>query len=387
MCSVRIKLSYETVRRLPKLDNSSLFSKIEQDIITGMDSAVSGSPEDQFIQEAIEFYRYWLSSRPSNDLGPDTQALLMIFSETPDIDWGFTYHPNIPTVKVFRKGGTLSEGVVVCNQNFRVILKIHDILTVDNAYLFIDENLSSNHTFVLAKFGQQKMQIHRQGQEIEEWIYEPEEITVKNDDISLTPETLDEDLSRFHHEYLSTSTAIAARNMWEVKSGKTRSTLKTQPERHVQSFLLTYLKSSYRRSGVFINEEINNQGGRTDIIVERETSPGSRQKVNTVIELKVLSSAKSFEANSAWAISGIDQAKNYANAETDACFACLYDARRNKQAMPELKPHAKQKGVRLGEYPMQVPADRPKQKTTKAAAVKKAPIPKNKKAVSGRKSK
>lgn len=348
------------------MDSHSPFTKNEQDRISDMDSAVSGSAEDQFIQESFEFYRYWLSSRTSNDLGPDTQALLLIFAETPEIDWGFTCQPKIVPTKAYRKAGTLSEGVAVCNQNFKIILKLYDSLTVDEAYQFVEESLSASHTFVLGKFGQKKMQIHRSGQEIEEWLHKPEEITIKNDDVSLTPKMLDDDLSRFHHEYLSTSMAIAARNMWEVKKGEKQFSLRTQPERHVQSFLLTYLKGSYRKSGVFINEEVNNQGGRTDIVVERETFPGSNQKVNTVIELKVLSSAKSFEANSAWAISGIDQAKGYANSETDACFACLYDARRDKQAMPDLKPHAEQNGVRLGEYSMQVPAD-PKPKATKPA--------------------
>ncbi len=362
---MRIRLSCETARRWPKLDKPSLFTTNEQKEISNMDSAISGSAEEQFIQESFEFYRYWLSSRPSNDLGPDTQALLLIFAETPEIDWGFEYQPEVHPVKVYRAAGTLNQGIVICNQNFKTIIKICGTLTVDDAYPFIEEHLSASHTFVLGKFGQKKMQLHRPGQDIEDWLHKPEEITIKNDDVSLTPEMLDEDLSKFHHEYLSTSMAIAARNMWEVKKGDKQFSLRTQPERHVQSFLLTYLKGSYRKSGIFINEEVNNQGGRTDIVVERETLPGSKQKVNTVIELKVLSSTKSLEANTNWAISGIDQAKGYANAETDACFACLYDARHNKQAMPELKPHAEQQDVRLGEYSMQVPAD-PKPKAAQA---------------------
>ncbi|NHN69937.1 PD-(D/E)XK nuclease superfamily protein [Pseudomonas sp. NFACC09-4] len=371
------------------MDNPSPFTEKEQEKISDMGSAVSGSAEEQFIQESFEFYRYWLSSRPSDDLGPDTQALLLIFAETPEIDWGFTYQPKAAPVKVYRMAGTLSEGVVVCNQNFKIILKLCNTLTVDEAYPFIEENLSASHTFVLGKFGQNKMQIHRSGQNIEEWFYKPEEITIKNDDTSLTPDMIDDDLSKFHHEYLSTSMAIAARNMWELKKGATQFSLRTQPERHVQSFLLTYLKGAYRRSGVFINEEVNNQGGRTDIVVERETLPGSKQKVNTVIELKVLSSAKSLEGNRDWAISGIDQAKGYANAETDACFACLYDARRDKQTMPELKPHAEQQGVRLGEYSMRVPTDpKPKAaKPAKAPSTKKAATTRIRKPASGAKAK
>ncbi|MGO2767021.1 PD-(D/E)XK nuclease domain-containing protein [Pseudomonas taetrolens] len=386
---MHIKLSYVIVQRWLELNTHSPFTKKEQDTISEMDSAVSGSAEEQFIQESFEFYRYWLSSRPSNDLGPDTQALLLIFAEAPEIDWGFTYQPNAAPVKAYRMAGTLSEGVVVCNQNFRTILKLCGALTVDEAYPFIEENLSAANTFVLGKFGQKKMQIHRSGQEIEEWFHKPEEVTIKNDDISLTPEMLADDLTNFHREYLSTSMAIAARNMWEVKTNEKRFSLRTQPERHVQSFLLTYLKGSYRKSGVFINEEINNQGGRTDIVIERETLPGSKQKVNTVIELKILSSAKSLQANCDWAISGINQAKGYANSETDACFACLYDARHDKQDMPELKPHADKQDVRLGEYSMQVPADPVPKKVNpvNTTPTKKAALPKAKKTASGSKGK
>lgn len=371
---MHIKLFCEIARRCLKLDIKSPFSESESKKIVDMESAVSGSAEEQFIQESFELYRYWLSSRPSNDIGPDTQALLLIFAEAPEVDWGFTYQPDVAPVKVFRMAGTLNEGVVVCNQNFRTILKLCKNLTVDEAYQFVEENLSAFHTFVLGKFGQKKMQIHRAGQDIEEWFHRPEEVIIRNDDVTLTPEMLEEDLSRFHHEYLSTSMATAARNMWELKKDEARFSLRTQPERHVQSFLLIYLKGAYRKSGVFINEEINNQGGRTDIVVERETAPGSRQKVNTVIELKVLSSAKSFQKNSEWALSGINQAKGYGNAETDACFACLYDARRDKQTIPELKPHAVLQNVRLGEYSMEVPADpEPKPATPpKKASSKKA---------------
>lgn len=331
----------------------------------------SGSPEDQFIQEVIDFYRYWQSKRSVGDYGDAQQALLMIFSEAPDIDWGLNDYTPTATSVIRRRSGTVSQGIAVCNQNFRQMVGLHNALTVDKAYDFVERHLTDQHTFVIAKFGQQTMQVHRAGQPLDDWIHTPVEIVIKNDDENITPDSLAEDLRLFHYEWLSTPLAIGARNMWELNKEKTQYNLRSLPERNIQSYLLTYLRAAYRKSGVFINEEINNQGGRTDLYVQRETSPGSNKQVNTVIELKVLSPKKSFERNLQWAKDGITQAKGYANANTDAAFACLYDARRNKLAMPDLPAFALASSVRLEHYEMAVPLAPAKKKITKAAKPKK----------------
>lgn len=332
-----------------------MFTSSEQNHLEAISPGNSGSPEEQFMQEAIEFYRHWQSMRSSSDYGDVERAFLMIFAEAPDVDWGFDGYEPAKVSKVRRRSGTASEGIVVCNQNFRVMLKLADSLTVDGAYEFIENHLDDAHTFVVGKFGQQALQFHRSGQVLDEWIYAPEERIIKVTDQQITPDVLAEDLKNFHHEYLSTSNAIGARNMWELNQAKTQYDLRHWPERHVQSFLLTYLKSCYRKSGVFVDEEIGNQGGRTDIYVQRETSPGSNVQVNTVIELKVLSPKKSFEANLDWAKEGVVQAKGYANSNTDVSFACVYDARRNKLEMPDLPRFAQTNDVRLEQYEMAVP--------------------------------
>ena len=74
-----------------------------------------------------------------------------------------------------------------------------------------------------------------------------------------------------------------------------------------------------------------------------------------LIELKVLSPKKSFEANLDWAKEGVVQAKGYANSNTDVSFACVYDARRNKLEMPDLPRFAETNDVRLEQYEMAVP--------------------------------
>ncbi len=352
------------------------FTSSEQGHLETLRPGNSGSPEDQFIQEAIDFYRYWQSKRSLGDYGDAQQALLMIFSEAPDVDWGFDDYVPATTSVIRRRSGTVSQGIAVCNQNFRLMVKLHDALTVDEAYDFVERHLADKHTFVIAKFGQQTMQVHRADQPLDDWIYKPDEIVIKNTDENITPDSLAEDLRIFHHEWLSSPLAIGARNMWELNKAKTQYDLRNWPERNVQSYLLTYLRASYRRSGVFVNEEINNQGGRTDLYVQRETSPGSNKQVNTVIELKVLSPKNSFERNLQWAKDGVTQAKGYANANTDAAFACLYDARRNKLAMPELPAFALANTVRLEHYEMAAPEVPERKKPAGSAKAQKAPIQK-----------
>ncbi|MBK0155576.1 hypothetical protein IAE35_19740 [Pseudomonas sp. S75] len=331
------------------------FTSSEQGHVETLRSGNSGTPEDQFIQEVIDFYRHWQSKRSVADYGDMQHALLMIFSEAPQTDWGLENYLSTTASVMRRRSGTVSQGIAVCNQNFRVMVKLQGSLTVDEAYNFIECHLADHHTFVIVIPGQQTMHVHRAGQLLDDWIHEPTEILIKNTDDQVTPDSLAKDLIEFHHEWMSTPLAIGARNMWELNNTKTQYVLRSWPERSVQSYLLTYLRASYRNSGVFVNEEIYNQGGRTDLYIQRETSPGSNKQVNTVVELKVLSPINSFDKNLQWAKDGITQAKGYANSSTDAAFACLFDARRKKISMPDLLPFAEASAVRLEHYEMAVP--------------------------------
>lgn len=332
------------------------FSDKELSRLNGVQTAKSGSAEDQFIQECIELVRDWLFTRQlRKELAPpDSQAILFVFAEAPLIDFGFDKAAVGEPVRVRRKQGTLGEGIVVCNQNFKVMLKVCESLTIEDAYTFAENQLSTSFSFTIAKVGQHKLQIHRAGQDLEGWLDDPEEIPINIDEIAITPDVIAEDLERFHLRYLSTSLARAARHMWVLPEGETQYRLGEQPEQHIQSFLLSHLDGLYGRASVFVNEEIKNQGGRTDICIERP-GQGLSGKVNTVLELKVLAPTKSFNANHAWARSGVEQADSYRNHDTDAAFACLFDARREKLDMPELPPYALEKNVCLKQYAMDVP--------------------------------
>lgn len=339
------------------MTTTPLFTDNELSRLIEVQTAKSGSAEDQFIQECIELTRDWPATRRlrNDPPPPDNQAILFVFAEAPRTDFGFNENADNEPQRIRKKAGTLGQGIVVCNQNFEVMFKVRESLTINDAYQFAEDHLSGASSFTIAKVGQHKLQIHRIDQNLEDWLNDPEEITINIDEIHLTPDVIANDIERFHQAYLSTSLARAARHMWVVPEGK-QYRLGERPEEHIQSFLLSHLDGLYGRAAVFVHEEIKNPGGRVDIYIER-SSQGASKKVNTVLELKVLAPTKSFEANNSWAKSGINQAHDYRNPDTDTAFACLFDARRDKRDMPELKPCALEKKVRLEQYSMEVPAD------------------------------
>lgn len=349
----------------------SPFTPNELSRLDAAQTAKSGSAEDQFILECIGLVRDWLSTRQlrKDPPPPDNQAILFVFAEAPQIDFGFDKNIVNEPQRIRRKQGNLGEGIVICNQNFRVMLKVREQLTIEDAYSFAENQLPASSSFTIAKVGQHKLQIHRTGQNIEEWLDDPEEILINIEKILISPDVIADHLVRFHHVYLSTPRARAARNMWVLPDKETKYRLGERPEEHIQSFLLAHLDGLYGDEAVFVHEEIKNQGGRTDIWIGRPEFPGSSKKINTILELKVLAPDKAPQANIKWAKSGIEQANGYRNPDTDTAFACLFDARRDKQGMPELMPYAIEKNVRLEQYLMDVPAD-PKKKP---AAHKGAP--------------
>lgn len=334
------------------------FSDNELGQLDELDTAKSGSTEDQFFQECTSLVRDWLQTRElrKDPAAPDIQAILFIYAETPEVDFGFDPKTVDTPKKIRKKFGTLAQGIVVCNQNLNVMLKVRELLTVEDAFVFAENHLTTSVSFAIAKVGQYKMQIHRAFQDLDKWLDDPDEITVSIDDIHLTPEVIADDLERFHDAYLSTHLARAARHMWTSDEETSAHRLGERPEEHIQSFLLSHLDGLYGRASVFVHEEVKNKGGRTDINIARPSLSKSG-KVNTVLELKVLAPTNSPKVNSNWGMKGVEQANNYRNADTDAAFACLFDARKDKSPMPDLAPFAKNNDVVLKLYPMALPPD------------------------------
>lgn len=78
--------------------------------------------------------------------------------------------------------------------------------------------------------------------------------------------------------------------------------------------------------------------------------------MTTILELKVLAPTNSENANLKWAIKGVVQSNGYRNQHTDACFACIFDARKNKAlVLSGLTEKANELDVILSKHEMELP--------------------------------
>jgi hypothetical protein len=136
----------------------------------------------------------------------------------------------------------------------------------------------------------------------------------------------------------------------------------------VQSFMLTHFSAWVSRDSApaQVLEEINNPGGRLDILISR-TSQNLNQSLAYKLELKVLNPSKNPKYNQDWAFSGVTQANDYRDKTSyaDFCFACIFDARTNKQAIVGLEEKASELDVKLSFNVMDVPEPKKKKKVQK----------------------
>jgi hypothetical protein len=128
-------------------------------------------------------------------------------------------------------------------------------------------------------------------------------------------------------------THLAACRIW--KDPKKR-TLVTYPEDMVhRSLFLTFLTYIDFNGAGKTNIEVHNVSGRMDIQII--VNDGGKFSLG-IIELKVLFPSKPDAWNSAWALAGIKQADDYRSATTlqkvECAYTCLYDGRKQDQAMP-----------------------------------------------------
>ncbi|MGN7875665.1 hypothetical protein ACTJKJ_19080 [Roseateles sp. 22389] len=285
------------------------------------------------------------------------QALLVMYSESPRVDSGLPASVCKHPVDVFPASHTLCDGIAVAVENLSEVVKMKTSFEggADEAFAFIKEHIGSDRTFALLMMAQERMFVHDAGVDINEWAKEPRAINLKRlSPASITPALIDEQLNEFHIDALATHRCRTARLMWNITEQP--SVLNPQPELHVQSGLLTWFSGIYRYSVTFVDEEVTLAGGRVDIRIARANQ--AKRRVITMIELKVLKPDDSPTDNLKWAHKGIQQAHDYKTKtrDTDAAFACIYDARRDKgDPMPSLAPDAAEKGVLLKVLPMAVP--------------------------------
>lgn len=355
---------------------------IRRQDLEGLESGLSqvyGSAQERFFQNLVDYFTAWLSSNASSiakgHVSSD-RALLVVFSESPDLEFERIAGKGVKPVEAFAATHTLGDGVAVAAENLSKVLRGLPNFKggADQAFTFVKEHLHADQAFALLMLGQDRMLVHEVGVEIDEWLQSPRVIPMRQlSETLITPDLIDEQLNEFHVDALASYRGTTARLMWEVSEEPKLSVLCRDPELHVQSALLTYFRGIYRKTVAFADEEVALSEGRVDIRIARADKVMGR--AITMVELKVLNPKDSDNENLKWAHKGIKQAHGYKKTrETDAAFACVYDARRDKSnTMPTLAEDADEKGIRLKVQPMEVPNPRPAKKTRASEASQAVP--------------
>lgn len=355
---------------------------IRRQDLEGLESGLSqvyGSAQERFFQNLVDYFTAWLSSNASSLARgnvPSDRALMVVFSESPDLEFERIAGKGAVPVEVFASTHTLSDGVAVATENLSKVL--HAVPSfkggANQAFAFARKHLSADQTFALLMLGQDRILVHEAGVEIDEWLRAQRVIPMTQlSETLITPDLISEQLDEFHVDALASYRGTTARLMWQISEEPTLSVLGPDPELHVQSALLTYFRGIYRKTVAFADEEVALSEGRVDIRIARADKVKGR--AITMVELKVLDPSNSANANLKWAHKGIKQAHGYKKTrDTDAAFACIYDARRDKSdTMPTLAEDADEKDVRLKVHPMEVPNPRPAKRARPSKASQAMP--------------
>jgi hypothetical protein len=338
--------------------SADTFSNTELLTLDGTSPQITGAPPVRFAQHCISYFHEWAtvnSSRLQAGAIKAHQALVMVYAEAPRTETGLPALMTESRRRVYRDVLTLEEGVAICNENLATIY--HLDLTIDDANAameFVDQHLVADQTFAVLLMDKNLVLVHQAGLAIDEWLEAPEKVRINLADDEVTPDAIAQQLDIFHGEHTQKPRALTARLMWNTSGGTIK--LNPSPERQVQTSLLTHLRGWFRHAGAQVDEEIYNPGGRVDIRVQRFDRLQQSKSITTMLELKVLSPTKSQNENYEWAKSSLKQADGYRQYHTDACFACIYDARLDQSdQMPTLDAEAKVDNVRLQRFLMTAP--------------------------------
>jgi hypothetical protein len=354
-------------------DTEAAFSSEELDGVQKNLPGISGSQQARFVQECIQYYRGWYGAhrdRISRGEIQADQALIIILSESPELSLKALVSSDAGASRSYRKSFSLESGLAIATENFRKILK-SDITfsNADKLFEFVISNVNQDDVFVILFPSQKRLLVHMENEDLEEWIDNPYEETINVVEEDVTPESVLKQIEIFHERATRTPLCWAARRMWVVGDSSVK--LCEFPENMVQSFMLTHFSAWVSRDSApaQVLEEINNPGGRLDILISR-TSQNLNQSLIYKLELKVLNPSKNPKYNQDWALSGVTQANDYRDktSSVDSCFACIFDARINKKAIVGLEEKASELDVKLSFNIMDVPEPKNKKKVQKRSS-------------------
>lgn len=352
-------------------------------------AAPSGEPPLRFLQQCQEWFEGWLDANKhplEKSEIPASQILMFIFSEAPDIE-----RPNFALIetqwKRFFPGSydQSAQGVIISNENFRTMHCICSSLgSLNDAFQLVSDHLKASDAFAIVQLSQRRLLFHLPGGNIDDWCANPTAHVMNLSTQPLSANQIEADVLQFHQNSLLYATNPIAQMVWKGKKEPYK--LHPDPEQRIQSYLHLYLHASYKHLLGIVDEESRGKGGRCDIKVTWPSQPGSpfQPYTTTMLELKVLVEGSGSTYHRNWMLSGITQAHKYRRSDSEAVYACVFDARKDQtDQMPDLDQIASDQEVRLRRYLMEAPIDKnaaastatpakPIKKVTDKKAAKKA---------------
>ncbi|MDR6841552.1 hypothetical protein [Pseudoxanthomonas sacheonensis] len=329
--------------------------------LQGQRAAPSGEPPLRFVQQCQDWFKAWLVANKyplDNGQVLSDQVLMFIFAEAPDIE-----RPKFSAIETqwtrFFQGAhdQKAQGVILSNENFRTIHSICPTLSsLGDAFKLVVDHLTATDTFAIAQLSQRRLLFHLPGGNLEDWCSNPTVSMMQLSTQPLSADRIEADIEQFHKDSLLYATNPISQMVWRGKQHPYK--LNPIPEQRIQSYLHLFLNASYKHLAGIVDEESRGKGGRCDIKVTWPKLGSPNEYTTTMLELKVLIEGKGSTYHRNWALSGITQAHRYRRADSEAVFACVFDAR-NDQAdqMLDLNDVAKEKDVRLRRYLMEAPID------------------------------
>lgn len=321
--------------------------------------APSGEPWERFIETCLDWANDWIQANEvalSNSAIPATQAIIFVFCESPELERTALERLGTGQDQVFRRSVAQdTQGVILCNENFHQMIRISPgFVSIDEAFAIASKKLSSQRTFVVISLAQRRMFVHRKGEDIATWSSSLAHVDLRFLDSPLSAQRIEDDIRNYHHANLEHPSSSIAQSVWKGKAYPYE--LHPGPEQRIQGYLLTELRAGYRHLRALVDEEHRGRAGRCDLKVTWPATKGPHPYVTTMLELKVLIQAEGPKKHRAWMTSGITQADSYRQTDTEAVYACIFDARKDKSdQMVDLDAVALAKKVRLRRYVMHAP--------------------------------
>lgn len=338
-------------------------SEGELQSIQGLKAAPSGDPPLRFIQRCQAWFEAWIDANkhPLDSNGvPASQVLMFIFAEAPDIERPRFHEVEVASKQFFPGSydqGT--QGVLLGNENFRKTYRILPSLgSLDDAFKFAIDHLKASDTFAVAQLSQRRLLFHLPGGGVEDWCSSPTTSILRLSTQPLSAGKIEADVAEFHEQNLRLAKSPIAQMVWMGKNHPYK--LHPEPEKRIQSYLYLHLHASYKHLAGIVDEESVGKGGRCDIRVMWKSLPDSpfQPHTTTMLELKVLIEGDGPTHHWNWALSGITQAHDYRRSDSEAVYACVFDARKDQtDQMVGLDKIANEKQVRLRRYAMLAPVN------------------------------